>query len=349
MPVSNKSAEPVLNTYQVMSAGLAGAAAAFVTSRFGVAGTLLGAALTTMIITGGSAILRAYIESASSRIREVRVSEVPSRLRSWGERRKAGRPDEPDTLPGRPDLRANFVGRMRAALDWFANLPVLQRRSILTKGLVAAAFAFVICMVAVWGVEKVIGNSLSCGLWARCPVGAAPGFHPAGFDSTGTGSSITGGDVGTAGDAGGGLSPAGIFDGGKDAPIVGGEPGVGQPDSGKDAPIVGGESGGRQPGGGQPDGGQPDSGRDAPIVGGLPGIGEPDRGQSAPPDSNAARDSNAAPDPNVAPDPNAGPDPSAAPNSNASQAPDQEPDPSSASPAAQPEGDPSSASPAADQ
>ena len=338
MPVSNKSAEPILNTYQVMSAGLAGAAAAFVTSRFGVAGTLLGAALTTMIITGGSAILRAYIESASSRVREVRVSEVPSRLRSWGERRKAGRPDEPDTLPGRPDLRAHIVGRMRAALDWFANLPVLQRRSILTKGLVAAAFAFVICMVAVWGVEKVIGNSLSCGLWARCPVGAAPGFHPAGFDSTGTGSSITGGDVGTAGDAGGGLSPAGIFDGGKDAPIVGGEPGVGQPDSGKDAPIVRGE----------PGGGQPDSGRDAPIVGGLPGIGEPDRGQSAPPDSNAARDSNAAPDPNVAPDPNAAPDPSAAPNSNASQAPDQEPDPSSASPAAQPEGDPSSASPAAD-
>jgi hypothetical protein len=292
-----------------------------------------------MIITGGSAILRAYIESASSRVREVRVSEVPSRLRSWGERRKAGRPDEPDTLPGRPDLRANFVGRMRAALDWFANLPVLQRRSILFKGLVAAAFAFVICMVAVWGVEKVMGNSLSCGLWARCPVGAAPGFHPAGFDSTGTGSSITGGGVGTAGDAGGGLSPAGIFDGGKDAPIVGGEPGGGQPDSGKDAPIVRGE----------PGGGQPDSGKDAPIVGGLPGIGESDSGQSAAPDSNAARDSNAAPDPNVAPDPNAAPDPSAAPDSNASQAPDQEPDPSSASPAAQPEGDPSSASPAADQ
>ena len=352
MPVSNKSAEPILNTYQVMSAGLAGAAAAFVTSRFGVAGTLLGAALTTMIITGGSAILRAYIESASSRVREVRVSEVPSRLRSWGERRKAGRSDEPDTLPGRPDLRANFVGRMRAALDWFANLPVLQRRSILTKGLVAAAFAFVICMVAVWGVEKVIGNSLSCGLWARCPVGAAPGFHPAGFDSTGTGSSITGGDVRTARDAGGGLSPTGIFDGGKDAPIVGGEPRVGQPDSGgKDAPIVRGEPGVERP----------DSGKDAPIVGGLPGIGEPDRGQSAAPDSNAARDSNAAPEPNVAPDSNAGrdpsaapdpnatPDPSVAPDSNASQARDQEPDPSSASPAAQPEGEPSSASPAADQ
>ena len=149
MPVSTKNAEPVLNTYQVMSAGLAATGAAFVTSRFGVAGTLLGAALTAMIITGGSAILRAYIESASSRVRE-----VPTRLRSWGEQRKAARPDEPETLPGRPDLRANFVGRMRAALDWFRNLPLQQRRSILIKGLVAAVVAFLICMGAVWGSRR---------------------------------------------------------------------------------------------------------------------------------------------------------------------------------------------------
>ncbi|HZF57651.1 MAG TPA: hypothetical protein VEZ19_04155 [Rubrobacter sp.] len=225
--MSTKSAEPVLNTYQVMSAGLAATGAALVTSRFGVAGTLLGAALTAMIITGGSAILRAYIESASSRVRE-----VPTRLRSWGEQRKAGRPDEPETVPGRPDLRANFVGRMRAALDWFSNLPPVQRRSILLKGLVAAVVAFLICMGTVWGVEKVIGNSLSCGFWGTCPVGAAPGIHIAGYDGTGAGSSITGGDVGTGGGAAGGISPSGIFDGGEDNPVFEGNPGgVGQPDN----------------------------------------------------------------------------------------------------------------------
>lgn len=236
MPVSTKSAEPVLNSYQVMSAGLAAMGAAFVTSRFGVAGTLLGAALTAMIITGGSAILKAYIESASSRVRE-----VPTRLRSWGEQRRSGRPDEPDTVPGRPDLRANFVGRMRAALDWFSNLPVMQRRSILIKGLVAAAVAFLICMGAIWGVERIIGNSLSCGLWAECPPGAAPGFHFAGFDGTGAGSSITGGDVGTAGGGGegGGVTPTGIFDGEQDAPVGGEEPVIGQPDSGQGQPDSG--------------------------------------------------------------------------------------------------------------
>ena len=214
-----------------MSAGLAATGAAFVTSRFGVAGTLLGAGLTAMIITGGSAILRAYIESVSERVRG-----VPTRLRSWGEQRKAGAPDEPENVPGRPDLRNNFVGRLRAALDWFSNLSVMQRRSILIKGLVAAVIAFVICMVAIWGVEKIIGNSLSCGLWAECPYGAAPGIHLAGYDGTGAGSSITGGDTGTAGGASGGISPSGILGGGQDGPVFEGNPGgIGQPESGQSA------------------------------------------------------------------------------------------------------------------
>jgi hypothetical protein len=63
----------------------------------------------------------------------------------------------------------------------------------------AAAAAFVICMGAVWGAEKVIGNSLSCGIWANCPCGAVPGIHPAGYDGTGAGSSILGGGVNTGG------------------------------------------------------------------------------------------------------------------------------------------------------
>ena len=163
---------PVVNGSQVMAAGFAAAAAAFVTSRFGVAGTLLGAALTAMIITGGSAILKAYLETVTGNVRK-----VPRKLRERRNRWKAGRSAEPDTMPERPDLRDNFAGRMRAALDWFSHLPPLTRRSILVKGLIAAAVAFVIGMGAVYGVEKVIDNSLSCGIWAKCPKGADPGIH----------------------------------------------------------------------------------------------------------------------------------------------------------------------------
>jgi hypothetical protein len=103
----NKTVPPT----QVVSAGLASTVAAFVTSRFGVAGTLLGAALTAMIITGGSAILGSYLES------------VPSKLRARRERRKAARYALPDTLPERPDLRDNFMGRMRAAMGWISKQP----------------------------------------------------------------------------------------------------------------------------------------------------------------------------------------------------------------------------------
>ena len=189
-----------------MAAGLASTAAALVTSRFGVAGTLLGAALTAMIITGGSAVLKAYIENAAGRVRggATRLQE-----RRAGRATAAAAPAEPDTPtaqanppnpPGRPDLRDNFAGRMRAAVNWFRQLPTPARRPILIKALVAAGVAFVICMVAIWGVEKVIGNSLSCGLWSSCPYGAAPGIHVAGFDDSGAGSTLSGGNV----DLGGG-------------------------------------------------------------------------------------------------------------------------------------------------
>ena len=169
-----------------MAAGFAAAAAAFVTSRFGVAGSLLGAALTAMIITGGSAILRAYLETVTGNVRK-----VPRRFRARREQRKAERYAEPETLQERPDLRDNFAGRMRAALDWFSHLPPLTRRPILVKGLIAAAVAFVIGMGAVFVVERGIGNSLSCGLWANCPEGATPGIHLGGDRDAGARSTLS--------------------------------------------------------------------------------------------------------------------------------------------------------------
>ena len=176
----------VVSGHQVLSAGFAAATAAFVTSRFGVAGTLLGAALTAMIITGGAAVLRAYLESVTGNVRL-----VPDKLRTRANRLKAMRYAEPDTLPERPDLRDNFAGRTRAALDWFSHLPPLSRRSILIKGLIAAAIAFVIGMGAVYAVEKGIGNSLSCGLWSNCPEGAKPGIHLLGDRDASAGSSLS--------------------------------------------------------------------------------------------------------------------------------------------------------------
>jgi hypothetical protein len=142
---------PAVSAQQVVAAGLASTTAAFVTSRFGVAGTLLGAALTAMIITGGSAILKSYLESATANVRE-----APRKLRERRNRWKAGRTtaEPPDTLPGRPDLRDNFISRMRAAMGWFSRLPPLRQRSILVKSLIGAAVAFMVGMGVIYALEE---------------------------------------------------------------------------------------------------------------------------------------------------------------------------------------------------
>ena len=208
--MSTKGANTSLDTNQVMAAGLAATCAAFVTSRFGVAGTLLGAGITAMIITAGSAVLKAYIENAAGRVRSGATKLRERRDASPTAAPPEVPPEQPaptpqDSPPGRSDLRNNFVGRMRAAVDWFRGLPTPARRPILIKAFVAAGVAFVICMVAVWGVEKVIGNSLSCGFWGTCTVGATPGIDPLGLGGTGSGSSISGGRV----DVGGGVPGGG--------------------------------------------------------------------------------------------------------------------------------------------
>lgn len=164
--------QPVVSGSQVIAAGLASTTAAIVTSKFGVAGTLLGAALTSMIITGGGAVLRGYLENATGNVRK-----MPRKIKASANRRKANRYSEPPVMPERPDLRNNFAGRMRAAFGWFSHLPPMMRRPILIKAVIGTVIAFAIGMVAVTAVEAGIGNSLACGLWSKCPTGAAPGVH----------------------------------------------------------------------------------------------------------------------------------------------------------------------------
>ena len=74
MNKADAQSTPVVSGSQVFAAGLASTTAAFVTSKFGVAGTILGAALTTMIITGGAAILNAYLQSVTGTCARFRTS-----------------------------------------------------------------------------------------------------------------------------------------------------------------------------------------------------------------------------------------------------------------------------------
>ena len=93
--VAKDSAPSVITGSTVASAGLASACAALVTSKFGVAGTILGAALTTMIITGGAALLKSYMETLTGYVRR-----APGKMRETRESRKARRYAEPDEPSG---------------------------------------------------------------------------------------------------------------------------------------------------------------------------------------------------------------------------------------------------------
>jgi hypothetical protein len=172
----NSSRGSIVSGSSIIAAGIASALAAAVTSSMGWAGGLIGAALTTMIITGGSAILNAYLQSAKSR-----VQAAPGNIRAATQRvRPQGRQGRVDAAPGAGGSeasRGSLAERLPRALGWFSRLPAHQRSSILKRGLIGAGVAFVIGVLAITALEYGIGNSLSCGIWSNCPATSAPGFN----------------------------------------------------------------------------------------------------------------------------------------------------------------------------
>lgn len=187
----------------MLAAGVASLAAAVVTSRFGVAGTILGAALTTMIITGGSAIVKSHLETLSGH-----VKSVPQRIRAGRtrmNRTRAGRgstatADRDDSNGtggmavygrGRNNGDQGFFGRLRSSFGWFSRLSNSHKRNILFGAAVPAVVAFFIAMSAITSVELLSGRTLSCITGgSECQVAAA--------DGSSSGSRTTFGEIASA-------------------------------------------------------------------------------------------------------------------------------------------------------
>ena len=135
--------EPTLTPATIVATGLAAATAAIITSSFGVAGTLIGAVLTPVIITAASAIYKVYIESASSKVRDI-----------------------PNTVRIPPN---DVLGRFQAALGRFSSLPRFRRRSILIGALVAGVASLLLGLGTITAIELGMGKNLSCWVWNECP------------------------------------------------------------------------------------------------------------------------------------------------------------------------------------
>ena len=134
----------VFDLPKVLAVGIASPAAAAITARFGVAGTLIGLALSAVFITAAVDFLKVYL------------ARVPGAV---------------TTIPGgfrkRSPLR-NVFERIRRPFSKFASLPRTRRRSVLIGSVAAAGISFVVGLIVVSGLELGVSKSLSCWVWEEC-------------------------------------------------------------------------------------------------------------------------------------------------------------------------------------
>jgi hypothetical protein len=134
----------VFDLPKVLAVGLVSPAAAAITSRFGIAGTLLGLALSSVFITAGVDLLKVYL------------ARVPGAV---------------TTIPGgfrkKSSLRKLFEG-MKRPFSKVASLPHPRRRSFIVGSLLAAGVSCVVGLMLITLLEVGVGKNLSCWVWDEC-------------------------------------------------------------------------------------------------------------------------------------------------------------------------------------
>jgi hypothetical protein len=143
--VDEQKNQSILDPAKILAGGVASPLAALLTSRFGIAGTMIGLALSAVIATTVTDILKVYLARAPTKVAKI-PGGFQTRL-SW----------------------RNIGGGPRAPFSWFRSLPWSRRRSILISGVAAGGIAFLIGISAVTALELGVSKSLSCWIWSDCP------------------------------------------------------------------------------------------------------------------------------------------------------------------------------------
>ena len=271
--VEEGKSQKVVETYKAVAAGLASVLAAVLTSRLGVAGTLIGTAMAAVLITLGSALFKVQLMKATNKISglpdTVRGRLSTQQIRIPGKQNAEPNP-EPAAEPEAADNRSpSLLSRLRAMPGFLRELPSNQRRNMLVAGLLAGVVATAIGLAGVTGIELAGGKTLSCMVWSSCS-----DDDESGGSSRRSGLSIFGGYSGT------GATPSG--DPSTEQPSApGGDQQAPQGPDGEPAqPGAGGTP--SQPGGGTPQQpGEPGKGTNPA----QPGAGseEPNAGDEAEP------------------------------------------------------------------
>jgi hypothetical protein len=152
--------QTVFDLPKVLAVGVVSPAAAAITSRFGIAGTLLGLFLSSVLITAGVDFLKVYLARVPGA-----VTTIPG-----GFRRKSS-------------LR-NVFDRMKRPFSKFASLPRTRRRSLIVGSIAAAAISCVIGLTIITFLEVGVGKSLSCWVWDDCSTASSTDGSSKGQAST---------------------------------------------------------------------------------------------------------------------------------------------------------------------
>ena len=141
--------QQILDPAKIAAGGVAAPLAAFLTSRFGVAGTMVGLAVSAVVATTVGDILKEYLKRT---------------------------PDTMKNIPG--SFSAGFslqnVRRMiTAPFSWFLSLSPSRKRAMLISSIVAGVIAFLIGTSAVTALEVGVGKNLSCWIWSECSTGSS--------------------------------------------------------------------------------------------------------------------------------------------------------------------------------
>ena len=154
--------QTIFDAPKVIAIGIASPAATLLTSRFGIAGTLLGLALGAMILTAVADFLKVYLARTShaAHAAATAATRVPGAL-------KAPRVFPPSYLfrrKGRTGTKAPYHGFSSPPGGRWRRWSLLVGRSV-----VAAGISFLLGLGAVTALEHSAGKNLTCWVWAECP------------------------------------------------------------------------------------------------------------------------------------------------------------------------------------
>ena len=165
--MSEEQKQTILDLPKVIAVGIASPVATLLTSRFGIAGTLIGLAVGAVVITVIVDVLKVYL------------ARVPGAV---------------TTIPGGFKKRSSFrnlLERIWLPFSKFSSLKPARRRSILIGSIAAAGISFFVGLSAVTALEVGVGKSLSCWIWNECATGSSA--DGGGASETSTLPSILGG------------------------------------------------------------------------------------------------------------------------------------------------------------